>query len=515
MPTLLNNGEATAWPGRNGEATTWPQRAAGVDRIGRLAGALMFMTMLYMQIGLPEADKHVLHPTDYVDPLNRWIWLGTFTLALPILVARGAMVGRLLAASWPLLVLDLWFALSRVWALDPDVSSRRLAETLVQFVLLLVLVCGIADHRRLHRLICLACMVTLAVDLATALAAPGYAFDPDGFSGVHPQKNFAGEIMLYCGLASGSFALLPGQRPARWRWALLIAVIFGLLLLSRSATSLGAALGTPVATVLLARATRLRGTALLAIAAVLLLVLAAGLFAYLVWCGATAADPLLPLRHVTFSARRDLWQFMWDEIRQRPLTGYGFASFWAIDEAVQPSLKLGAWFGSDGTIINEGHDGYLDLLVTTGAIGLLLGLMVVGRTFGLAWRVLGHALRAPQRAAMPAATAGFHMVFLLAFLVHNVTESDLFAVGLPFGLAFLVCMLDLQLGVIQADALRAAQPDALRATQPDAPRAAQPDALRATQPDAPRATQPDAPRAMQTDAGGAIPADAAARRWPA
>jgi O-antigen ligase len=411
---------------------------AASDRTDRLAAGLLFLTMLYVLIGLPEADRHVVRPTDYVDPLNRWIWLGLLALALPILRRRRAIVLAMLRESWPLLVLYGWFALSATWALDPAASSRRLVESLVHFTLMLLLVAGVRDHARLHRAIARACLVTAAAELLVAVAAPGYSFDPDGFAGLHPQKNFAGEIMLYCILACGSSAMLARERRTRRGLGVAVVVMFLLLLLTRSATSTDAVLATPAVTWLLFRLARLAGATRLAMVLFMVLLLAAALFGYFAWCGHAGADPWAPLRDVTFTARRDLWEFMLDEIRQRPLTGYGFASFWSIDAAVQPSLKVGAWFGSDDVVINEGHNGYLDLLVTTGCVGLALGLVVVGRALLLAGRAVA------RHGRMARGTAAFHMVFLLAFLLHNFTESDLFAIGLPMGFGFLICLLDLQ-----------------------------------------------------------------------
>ena len=38
--------------------------------------------------------------------------------------------------------------------------------------------------------------------------------------------------------------------------------------------------------------------------------------------------------------------FVWEEVQKRPWFGAGYSSFWAIDPAIQPSLKSDEWFGT-------------------------------------------------------------------------------------------------------------------------------------------------------------------------
>ena len=160
----------------------------------------------------------------------------------------------------------------------------------------------------------------------------------------------------------------------------------------------------------------------------------------------TGTDPWLPLRGATFSSRTDIWSFVVEEIHKRPWFGSGFASFWAINPEVQPSLKTDQWFGTYA-IINEGHNGYLDLLACNGIIGLVGGLAVVFRAMTVAGLALGRA--DPPKLAwktghMAQTTALFHMVLLIGLLIHNFTESNLFSSNSLLVTAFLITALDLE-----------------------------------------------------------------------
>jgi O-antigen ligase len=191
---------------------------------------------------------------------------------------------------------------------------------------------------------------------------------------------------------------------------------------------------------------RMRRRTILAIAAVFILVLLLAALGYMVWCGVTGTDPMLPMRGVTFSSRTDLWTFEIGEIWKRPLLGAGYSSFWAINPDVQPSLKTDAWFGLYA-IINEGHNGYLDQLATGGIVGLLGAVFVVVRSIVIAARAVTATVPAAQAwrdGTLAYPTAAFHLAFLLGLMVHNFTESNLFNNNALLAIGFLLAAIDLE-----------------------------------------------------------------------
>jgi exopolysaccharide production protein ExoQ len=108
-------------------------------------------------------------------------------------------------------------------------------------------------------------------------------------------------------------------------------------------------------------------------------------------------------RDSSLTGRLPLWAFAMDKFHEKPLAGWGFDSLMSVLSTSD--------FG-----YGQLHNGYLDLLVRGGAIGLLLALVVVLRTLYLAVSQLRH----PHRVA-PAL-----LTLILAILLHNITESSLF-----------------------------------------------------------------------------------------
>ena len=420
------------------------------DWVNRLSAVVLTAMLIYVIVGIPEFDRDALETlqaasTDAVNPLNRFVWLGLLAMAAPVMVARRAAISALLRANWPLVLLMLYFAASALWALDPPVSARRVMFSVVQLVLAATLISGLRRAVTLHILIVAACAAAAAADLAVWIAMPGYAMTPEGLAGLQTQKNQTGLLMMYGCLASGTALFLVRGRPARWFMMGALMMMLVLLVATRSTTSQAITLLTPVVVLCVLLAVRLSAPVIWALGAGLLALLAGLAAAYLAWCALTDADPWVPLRGATFTGRTDLWSFVLAEIEKRPWFGAGFSSLWAINPAVQPSLQTGTWFGTY-TIINEGHQGYLDLLATGGVVGFTGGMFVVLRALGTALRAVSRAEPAHDawrsgRLAFPSAV--FHLSLVLSLLVHNLTESNLFTNNSLLAVALILAVLDL------------------------------------------------------------------------
>ena len=416
--------------------------------VNRLTIVVLMLVLVYVIIGIPVFSRggDVDLQTDAVDPLHRFAWVALFAASLPIAAAQWRQSLRLLAASWPLILLYAYFGLSITWALDPSVAFRRWLLTVIQLLLGVVLISGLRRSATLHVLIVIACITGAVADLLTYVVAPGYAMAEDGFTGLQLQKNLTGLLMMYGCLSAGTGYFLVRAPKLRAGIICGVALMLGLLVASRSTTSQTVVLMTPAviaAMLLLARMTKFGAWA---VVTTVLAVLAAIVFGYFAWCGMTGADPHAPFAEMTFTSRTDIWWFVLGEIQKRPMFGAGYGSFWAIDPSVQPSLKSDDWFGTYA-IINEAHNGYLDLLAAVGIVGLVASLAVVFRTMGIAARAVGQTeptASAWQNGRMARPTAVFHMALLVGLLVHNLTESNLFSNNSTLVVAFLLTALDLE-----------------------------------------------------------------------
>lgn len=410
------------------------------------AGAVLVLMLLYICIG-PRPYQHdiALDPLTggaEASPVNRMIWLGLLAMSVPILWFRRAEIPALAIRLLPLVTLFAWFALTTQWALDPAASTRRLLLYAVNLVICIAIVTGLRDSRRLHLAIAIGCAILVGIDLVSWVVAPGVSMTPLGLAAIHSHKNTLGAVMLLAAFVCGTYAWSQhGWRTKAFWWATTLMALL-LLVVSQSKTSLGLfamlAAATPVIVITLAQrpAVQFSFLALMALAA------AAAVFGWLAFCTVTGADPWAPFAGVTFTQRTDVWAFVWDEFVKRPIGGWGFGSFWDVNPMVQPSLQTDAWFAQPDAYTNEAHNGFLDLAVTTGVVGLAGALLIFLRwIFGgldLIRRELGH-----PRSQMLG--AGLVLgVFPLMVFGHNLMESSYFTANSIFGTVLLVLGVEIE-----------------------------------------------------------------------
>ena len=422
-----------ATPGRAVQGV-WPQRWAAF---------VLMATVLYLLIG-PEPYSHASTLDAEtggatLSPINRDIWFALIGLAAPLLWLQRWEVPDLLKRTWPYLALLGWFALTTTWALDPEASRRRLLLLLCQT--LICIACRLTLRRQgaLHGALAWSSAIIVGVDFGSWILAPGLSQTEIGLAAIHNHKNSLGLAMLFAEFVTVPYAFAQRRWGARAFWIGVALAGFALLVASQSKTSLGITFGAFVATpVVLAVLRRPTGTLLSVLAWSVTPMIAAG-FGWIAWCALQGSDPLAPVRTLTFTDRRDVWAFVLAQSSAHPWGGVGFASFWDIDPHVQPSLQTDLWFAQPDSPTNEAHNGYLDLLVTTGVIGLGGALFVL-----LRWIWRGLALLRAALASGSGTTVGGtpYLVVLGLFPVlialHTLLESSYFnTVGL---LSFIVIL---------------------------------------------------------------------------
>jgi O-antigen ligase len=334
----------------------------------------------------------------------------------PILPEWRRYVARLRDAGLPLALFG-WAMLSLLWT---DSFTSSLNSVLAMLPLLVFGTC-------------------MAFRLPLQLFARAFSFAAIWFAlfsilyvvflpyyGVHQQTDFAQQI--HAGSWRGTYshknnfggvaaafavvAMFSGRTvlPSTAGRLLLLGVLLFMVYKSNSATALLLSCVGPVTVIALLRLTRMQQLLLaLCIVPVALLVLG-------------NAESLVELlgRDLTFTGRTSLWSYAFDAVIQRPLTGYGFGSTTYGDFMVT-IYRIFSLF--------DPHNGYLDLLLGTGLVGLSLFAMSIFDMMKVS-RGLVHRDRVSREAAM--------VVFCLmaTWVFANLSESQEKPLGSYAGLAY-------------------------------------------------------------------------------
>jgi O-antigen ligase len=124
-------------------------------------------------------------------------------------------------------------------------------------------------------------------------------------------------------------------------------------------------------------------------------------------------------RKSNLSGRTDIWAAL---IQASPnaIVGAGFESFWMSPNADQArhTLEVEGWWHPE-LLINEAHDGYLEIYLNLGVVGLgLISLILISGYM----RAVAGFRRSPS-------VSGLMMAYIIIFAFYNITEAGFRTVG--------------------------------------------------------------------------------------
>jgi len=362
-------------------------------------------------------------PTDSGGSLTSLFLLSLLALSLVIWIERYPLALHLLARTWPVALTMGWFLASVAWADYPMLTFKRTAFLIIGYLICLGIAGGSSSPWQVLRTVAVCFQVVLVVNLVSVFVTPA-AMTDIGAGGMYGNKNIAGSIaMVGCIITtfvilytrSRLFALVMGA-------SLLLSLLFLVLTLSKTSIALVALFFVfllPLAAAL--SFAQPLGT-------VMILLAGFGVAGFLFttsligWDRADILDFLVG--DPTFTGRTDIWDFVWPYITGSPVLGTGYGSFWDVGEFADPLRNARSWLGEVGYgVINQTHNGYIDLVLQTGLIGLFGLVLVLGR--GII-RSASAMVRysSPSRDWAPHA---FVFSMLCLMVIYNLMETALFS----------------------------------------------------------------------------------------
>jgi O-antigen ligase len=318
---------------------------------------------------------------------------------------------RLLALPATLVIALAWCGASVGWSEVAPIAMRRFVLTAMIIVALFRMVDQLGFERTV-KVVQASLAMVLVLNFAAVASLP-FAIhhmaeigDPNlagAWRGLLPQKNFAGAV---CALTIIAFALDPLHRRAGGRWVLIVAAAL-FLYKTKSKTSIGLLLLSLSAGWAYLRYNPAYRALLIPVAVVLVPLVAL----YATGWVSSVLHPSDDLSGLT--GRVQIWPPLFAYVRDHPLHGAGFGSFWNVGEA-SPIYRYGkGWVAKVG----NGHNGYLDLATQIGIPGLIL---VVTAAF------VAPLTRILASVSAPRAHGAVLVAMLLFCACHNFTETSLF-----------------------------------------------------------------------------------------
>jgi exopolysaccharide production protein ExoQ len=376
-------------------------------------------------------NRNVAQRYEEGTPLDAALFAFLIVCALFVLNRRVRGIGSFLRANNAVHVFYGFCAISIVWSDFPLISLKHWVKLVGDLTMALVVLTDPNRWVAVRRLLSTAALVLLPLSVLFILAFPdlGSKFNPTDqqmyYSGVTTQKNELGLISLTFGL--GALWCFLGDWENRERrdrrrrlivqGAILVMALW-LVVKANSITSLSSFLLS--ATVMVLAGTRtvsrnyryvhwVTGSAV-------------GLAVFALFIDSSGVLLRLLGRNSTLTGRTDIWKAVLS-FQTNPLIGTGFDSFWLGSRIQGVADKIG-YSG-----ITEAHNGYLEIYINVGWIGVAL----------LVWMILRGYSRASAVLRVDPYAGRFQLAFIVAAVMYNLSEAGFRNVNVMW-VAFLIAI---------------------------------------------------------------------------
>jgi exopolysaccharide production protein ExoQ len=354
-------------------------------------------------------------------PLDRYIFSALLIAGIIVLGVRGRRLLRLLRANVPILLFFLYCGVSSLWSDYGDVSFKRWVKALGDLVMILVVLTEFDPSAAVKRLLQRAAFLLIPASVLLVKYYPdlGRLYSPftgeGSCTGVTSHKNQLGYVCLLLGLGSVWRIIevgrseMGGSRQSTRKTknglllahAVILVMVMWLFWMANSMTSFACFV---MAVVLLVttnfRAVGRRPGLVHLLVATILMVSVSALFLNL---GSGLVQSMG--RDPSLTGRTDLWNLVLG-MAHSPLLGTGFDSFW-LGKRLQHIWDLYWWHPV------QAHDGYIDVYLNLGAVGLtLLAVLLLA-----GYRNIVAAFRVDSR------SGSLRLAYFVVAVAYNFTES--------------------------------------------------------------------------------------------
>jgi O-antigen ligase len=339
---------------------------------------------------------------------QRELLILTYLILLSLIAIRYKRVIVMALEMKTLTCLGLLAVLSTIWSQQPAVSFVRGTYYLIDTLFAYWLVTKLTSPQ-LRTFVMMIGSVVSACSILLILAFPRFGLvgrlsHLGAWQGIFAEKNHAGEAMVFL-----LTPVIDFSRRLNLRRGIYAAVVLLMAVMSQSRTAWIALLLYPSFILVLYLSKRVESRLALLVAVASIATVGISLAVIV----PNLADILALFgRDLTLTGRTDVWRLVLLAISKRPLLGYGFSAFWQglVGESGQILLTLGWAFG-------YAHDGYLEVLLQVGIVGLTLVVCVLLSGMRDAWLCF-------LRSSNPAVSWYIGILFLTLF--YNFDEETLF-----------------------------------------------------------------------------------------
>ncbi len=360
-------------------------------------------------------------------PYDRALMTLLMFAGLFVLGSRWKQTKEILRRNKWLVLLFVFSTASIVWSNFPGISVRRVFRSMGAFEMVLIVLTEKDPLGAVKALLQRLYLIHIPLSILTIkyFRTIGVAYTWDGSSemwvGLTRHKNNLGQVSMCSGLFA-SWQVLRNWSKQKFSIDLLLLVLtLWLLKGSESSHSSTAIVGFLVCVTVLFCLQFIKSKAAQAKRIIVWGSLALALASPFVYLGfeafnTTPTELVLEAtgRDMTLSDRTYLWKDILLNAEKSPIVGVGFGAFW-VGPVGYDLYPLPNWSTVTKTWRpGEGHDGYIDVYVQLGVVGIVLLVMVIGSAIGGALDTFHDQFELGR----------LRLALLLSVLINNVAETS-------------------------------------------------------------------------------------------
>lgn len=373
---------------------------------------LIYVTFFTTNIPFDPANYGDIFAAETTNVKNQIVFLFLFFSSLVILSKRFDKILSLIRSEKYLTIFVVLCLLSALWSDYSLLSFKRSFQLFVMFLVIVEALVNI-DPKILMNQLKIVVSIYLFFNLYACRFIPA-AIDPvfGTWRGMEVQKNMLAQTTIYCLLSSIVFFSFDKTRTSKLYDSLLI--LTSVLIIYKAHSSTGIIAVTII--ILMGIVFQIEnifnnlgiGRSILGLTFLFILTFS-GIFLIF----SSDIFGLIPGyfgKDMTLSGRTDIWKFAWDDIEKRFLLGYGFATYWIMGSS---RLEIFASY-FEGFMVNEAHNGYLEIVLQLGLIGFVFFLFPIAAYIYRMFKLNNNLA----------------ILIFISIMTLNYTESVLFKVGL-------------------------------------------------------------------------------------
>ena len=358
--------------------------------------------------------------------------------AFAVLVRRRKVVTKFLVSNWPILVFLSFCLLSTFWSDFTFVALKRWSKSIGDYAMVLLILTDEDPVAATKRVLLRVGFILIPVSILLIKYYPnlGRSYNPwtwePMYGGVTTFKNELGMTTLVCALAvMWSFVGVWRDRKAPHRWkklaslGVVMAMSIWIFKIADSMTSLACFVLAGTVLFLSRQRWLIRKPLLIHVMVVGTVVLAV----VALFFDSSGAMVGTLGRNTTLTGRTQIWGIVLGLV-QNPLIGCGFESFWLGDRL------QAVWAFEKG--IQEAHNGYIEMYLNLGWVGLSLLAMIVV----VGYRNVMSVFR--QNPELGSIKVGY----FITGLIYSLTEAGFRSLSIAW-VAFLLAIMVIPPGVLK------------------------------------------------------------------